>query len=197
MPRSTPPLPRETRDRLECYAALVGKWTRSINLVSERDRESVWPRHVEDSLRLLPLIPKGTARGVDLGSGAGFPGLVVALASGIPFDLVESDQRKAAFLREAQRATDAPVVVHCARIEALALPPAPLVTARALAPLRALLDHASRFLTPDGTALFPKGARADEEIEEAGRHWRMRVRRADDPERAGSTILVVTDLARA
>ena len=184
-------------DRLECYVALVGKWTRSINLVSERDRGFVWPRHVADSLRLLPLIPKGAGRGVDLGSGAGFPGLVVALAAGIPFDLVEADHRKAAFLREAQRATGAPVVVHCSRIEELALPPAPLLTARALAPLPALLEHASRFLSPGGTALFPKGARVEAELDQARRQWRMQARRADDPGRPGSTVLVITGLARA
>ena len=146
-----------------------------------------------DSLRLLPFIPAGTARAIDLGSGAGLPGLVLAVASGIPFDLVESDRRKAAFLTEAQRVTGAPVAVHCARIEEAAIPPAPLVTARALAPLDRLLDLAAPLLAPGGTGLFLKGARVADELEAARLHWRMQVRRegpADQP------ILIITDLAR-
>lgn len=182
---------------LERFAALLQKWTKSINLVSQGDRDLLWPRHILDSLRFLPLLPVGVPRGLDLGSGAGFPGLVVALASGIPFDLVEADQRKAAFLREAQRVTGAPVQVHCTRIEELSLPPAPLITARALAPLAVLMPHAHRLLARGGTALLAKGARVEDEIADAEKHWRMRIRRFDDPSDSGSTILAVTDLAHA
>lgn len=192
-----PALPRGTQDRLEAFVALVEKWTASINLISVGDRRSIWPRHVEDSLRLLPLIPPGAGRAVDLGSGAGFPGLVLALVSGIPFDLIESDRRKAAFLVEAQRVTSAPVQVHCMRIEDATMPRTPLVTARALAPLTALLAFAHARLVPGGTALLPKGLRVDEELAEAHRHWRMRVRRIDDPRRPGSTILAISDLTHA
>jgi len=188
---------RETISRLELYVALVQKWTKSVNLVSRGDHDALWPRHVLDSLRLLPLIPQGTARAIDLGSGAGFPGLVLALASNIPFDLVEADRRKAAFLVEAQRVTGAPVQVHCARIEDVALPPAPLLTARALAPLTTLLGFANRLLRPGGTALFPKGARANEEIAAASQQWFMRVARHDDPRNPGSTILAITELTHA
>jgi len=184
-------------ERLGQYVALVQKWTKSVNLVSQRDHDALWPRHVLDSLRLLPLIPAGATRAIDLGSGAGFPGLVLALASNIRFDLIEADRRKAAFLIEAQRVTDAPVQVHCARIEELDLPAAPLVTARALAPLATLLAYADRFLLPGGTALFPKGARADDEIAAARQQWRMQVRRHDDPRRPASTILAVTGLTHA
>ncbi len=188
---------REAFEQLKTYVALVQKWTKSINLVSQGDQDPVWSRHVLDSLRLLPLMPKGAARGVDLGSGAGFPGLVLALASGIPFDLIEADQRKAAFLVEAQRVTQAPVTIHCARIEDLRLPPAPLVTARALAPLAALLALAHPLLLPGGTALFPKGARSGQEIADAERQWRMQVNRFEDPQHPGSTILAITNLAHA
>ncbi len=187
-------VPRETIERLEQFVALVQKWTQSINLISRGDREVIWPRHVLDSLRLLPLIPKQTVRGLDLGSGAGFPGLVLSLVSGIPFDLVEADQRKAAFLVEAQRITGAPVQVHCTRIENLSLPRVPLITARALAPLTRLLAYADLFLSPGGLALFAKGANADVEIAEARQHWRMQIARSIDPDYPDSTVLAITDL---
>ena len=186
-----------TAERLQQFAALLQKWTETINLVSQSDRGHLWPRHIEDSLRFVPLIPAGASRGMDLGSGAGFPGLVVALASGIPFDLIEADGRKAAFLLEAQRVTGAPVQVHCTRIEELSLPRVPLITARALAPLPALLAHAHRLLAPGGTALFAKGARVDDEIALAEKHWRMRIKRFDHASDPGSTILAVTDVAHA
>lgn len=202
MPRLPPPDPapavsRETLERLQAYAALLAKWTVAINLVAAADRGLIWPRHVADSLRLVPLIPPGTQRGVDLGSGAGLPGLVLAVATGIPFDLIESDRRKAAFLMEAARATAAPVTVHPCRIEEAEVSPAPLVTARALAPLPALLALAAPLLAPGGTALFPKGARAAAELAEARRTWRMAVAQHDDPAHAGSTILAITDLRHA
>ena len=178
------PLPRETEDRLRAYAALLATWTRRISLVSTQDQAQIWTRHVQDSLRLLPLIPPGTTRAIDLGSGAGLPGLVLAIATGIAFDLVESDRRKAAFLTEAARITGAPVQVHAARIEACSIPPAPLVTARALAPLPALLALAAPLLAPGGTALFPKGARAEAEINAARAGWSFTLARhgpADGP----------------
>lgn len=192
-PSGFPSVSRETLDRLHTYAALLEKWTATINLIGASDRGEIWSRHVEDSLRLLPLIPPGTSRGIDLGSGAGLPGLVLAIASGIPFDLVESDRRKAAFLQEAARVTGAPVQVHAARIEVVELPPAPLVTARALAPLNALLALAAPLLTPGGTALFPKGARAAEELEHARQTWRMEVVQHTSPGQPGA-ILSITGL---
>ena len=186
---------RETLEQLKAYCSLVQTWSKSISLVSSRDQPVIWSRHVLDSLRLLPLIPKSVSTGIDLGSGAGFPGLVLSLASGIPFELIEADHRKAAFLTEAQRVTGAKVHIHCVRIEDLNLKPAPLVTARALAPLKLLLAYSHRFLLPNGLALFPKGTRADEEIKEAKQQWHMQVQRFDDAQRPGSTILAVTGLA--
>src|SRR3954452_24024724 len=123
----------EVEVRLRAYASLLARWTRRISLISRRDEGQIWERHVLDSLRLAPLIPPGTGRAIDLGSGAGLPGLVLAVATGGAFDLVEADRRKAAFLLEAQRVTGAPVRVHAARIEQAGLEPAPLITARALA----------------------------------------------------------------
>ena len=187
-------MPDPLEARLGAYAALLERWTQRINLVSRGDAASIWQRHVQDSLRLLPLLPAGVTRGIDLGSGAGLPGLVLALATGLRFDLVEADRRKAAFLQEAQRVTGANVAVHCARIEQVGLAPAGLVTARALAPLPALLTLAAPLLAPGGVALFPKGARAAAEIaaaRDAG--WRFELERAGSAE---SPILVIRGLAR-
>lgn len=164
--------------------------------MSPGDRDALWSRHVGDSLRLLPLIPPGADRGIDLGSGAGLPGLVLAVASGLPFDLVESDRRKAAFLQEAARATGATVTVRCQRIEDGGIPPAPLVTARALAPLPRLLGYAHALLRPGGACLFPKGAELEGELAGCAA-WRMRVERFPAPDRAGSFVLRITELAHA
>jgi 16S rRNA (guanine(527)-N(7))-methyltransferase RsmG len=187
----------ETIGRLRNYVALLLRWNATINLVGRGDSDLVWTRHVADSLRLQSLVPLGTDAATDLGSGAGLPGLVLAVVTGIPFALIEADRRKAAFLLEAARVTAAPVTVHCARIEAAQLPPAPLLTARALAPLPRLLDYAHRLLAPGGACLFPKGAGADAEIA-AARHqgWRFTVEKHDDPAAPDSTVLRVSDLAR-
>lgn len=168
-------------ERLHAYAALLARWTQRINLVSSADRDVIWTRHVQDSLRLLTLIPPGTQRAIDLGSGAGLPGLVLAIASGVRFELVESDRRKCAFLVEAARLTAAPVGVHAARIEACGLVQASLITARALAPLPGLLELAAPLLAPGGTLLAPKGARAGAEIDAARASWDFELEVADDP----------------
>lgn len=175
------PLAPEVRARLEAFVALLGVWTQRINLVSAADRGAVWPRHVADSLRLVPLMPAGVARAIDLGSGAGFPGLVLAVATGVAFVLVESDRRKATFLGEAIRVTGAPASVHCGRIEGCGLPPAGLVTARALAPLGALLGLAAPLLSEGGVMLLPKGVRAEAEVAEAERDWCFGLERRGDP----------------
>jgi 16S rRNA (guanine527-N7)-methyltransferase len=161
----------ETEQRLQAYSQLLLTWTRRINLISAADQPHIWTRHIHDSLRLIPHIPEGTTRAIDLGSGAGLPGLVLAIATGIQFDLIESDRRKAAFLLEAARVTGAPAKIHPTRIEDTAIPPAPLITARALAPLEKLLALATPLLAPGGTMLFLKGARAPEEIAAARQTW--------------------------
>ena len=163
--------------RLRLLVALVERWSPKINLVSRYDLPLLWERHVEDSLALAPLIPPGTAAAIDLGSGAGFPGLVLAIATGISFTLIESDARKAAFLQEAARLTAAPAAVVNARIETAGTTPAPLVTARALAPLARLIGLALPHLAPGGVCLFPKGQDAEAELTAARRVWQMEVER--------------------
>lgn len=159
--------------RLRQFGDLLLRWNRTLNLIAVGDRDMVWDRHIADSLQLVKLMPPGIERAVDLGSGGGFPGLVLAIATGVRFDLIESDRRKAAFLRTAVLETGAAATVHNCRIEDATVPAAPLVTARALAPLPRLLPLALRFLTADGICLFLKGAKAAEELEAAEALWSM------------------------
>ena len=173
---------RETLARLEAYAALLAQWNERINLVSRDTLRDVWRRHFLDSAQLLPHVPAGTRSLADLGSGAGFPGLVLAILGVCGVELVESDARKCAFLREAARIADAPVRVHHARIEAVPSHEVDVVTARACAPLDRLLVMAQRFIAPHTICLFLKGERAGEELTAARRGWTMRA--ACHPSRA-------------
>ncbi len=159
------------------FTKLLLRWNEKINLIGRADVKHLRSRHIIDSLQLAALVPKEVRRAIDLGSGAGFPGLVLAIATGVTFDLVEADHRKAAFLREAIRVTGASAQVYAQRIEACALTPCAMVTARALAPLPALLALAAPMLSPGGICLFPKGENADREISDAASAWTMRVER--------------------
>ncbi len=156
----------------------------------------LWERHIDDSLQLLPFVSPTLERGIDLGSGGGFPGLILALASGVHFDLIEADHRKSAFLREAARVTGAPVDVHTIRVEAAALKPTRMVTARALAPLSDLLDMASPLLSDGGECLFPKGENAAAELTHAGTKWQMQVDRIPSQTSPNACILRISNLAR-
>jgi 16S rRNA (guanine527-N7)-methyltransferase len=187
----------ETAERLKIYAGLLLRWNARINLISRGDEPRVMERHVADALQLAALIPPGVARAVDLGSGGGIPGLILAIATGIPFELVESDKRKAAFLREAARETAAPATVHAMRIEDAAVAPAPLITARALAPIARILDLAAYLLTPGGVFLLPKGLSADQELTDAQREWNMRVEAFPSRTDPGGTLLRLSEVARA
>lgn len=196
MTLTDPDVSRETRARLDAYVMLLQKWTSSINLVSSGDRGALWTRHIQDSIRLVPLCPVGVDRAIDLGSGGGLPGLVLAIVTGIPFELVEADRRKAAFLHEAARLTCAPVTVRCQRIEAGGLARTGLITARALAPLPQLLGYAHPLLQPNGVCLFPKGADAEQEVA-ACTKWSMHVERFPTTANSGSVVLRITQLAHA
>jgi 16S rRNA (guanine527-N7)-methyltransferase len=179
---------------LAAYEALLRKWNATVNLVSAADLPLLWPRHIEDSLQLGFVAGPLPPRAIDFGSGAGFPGLILAIAFGIEVDLIEQDQRKAAFLREAVMVTGAPAHVHAAKIERVTLPPAPLVVSRALAPLPVLLRLAYPLLTPNGFCLFPKSRGALPEITEAERHWSMRIDRLPSSTDANGVILRVSGL---
>ncbi|HTW69990.1 MAG TPA: 16S rRNA (guanine(527)-N(7))-methyltransferase RsmG [Acetobacteraceae bacterium] len=189
-------MPQDAPPALRRYVALLLRWNRAVNLVSPRDVPVLWERHIADSLQLASLWQRRPERAIDLGSGAGFPGLVLAIASGVPFDLVEQDRGKAAFLREAVRVTGAPADVVAAKIENAALRPAPLVTARALAPLPRLLAYAAPLLAPDGECLFLKGRGVEAEIAEARREWTMVVEQIPSCSGGDGVVLRVSRIAR-
>lgn len=166
---------RETLARLESFAGLLERWQAKINLVGPKTLETLWSRHMLDSAQLLPLAGAEARIWTDLGSGGGFPGLVLAILladrAGARVHLVESHARKCAFLAEAARICEAPAEIHRGRIEALDPWPSDVVTARALTALPALLDLAVPFLAPGGVLLFPKGADWARELTEARKSW--------------------------
>jgi 16S rRNA (guanine527-N7)-methyltransferase len=161
------PVSRETLERLDVYVDLLDKWRKTINLISAASFAEVWSRHIADSAQLLALAPNAEIW-VDMGSGAGFPGLVLAIQlSGRPgarVHLIESDQRKSAFLREAARQTGAAAIIHNDRIENAAsriTDAVDAVTARALAPLPQLVAFARIWLDQGATGVFPRGRAAE------------------------------------
>lgn len=163
---------------METLVGVLGRWQAKTNLVAPNTLAHVWTRHVADSLQLLPLIPEDAKTWVDIGSGGGFPAIPIAAAlknrPGFHMHLVESVQRKAAFLREAIRLLHLPATVHNVRIEELRLReigPVDVVSARALAPLNALLGLAAPLVQENAVGLFPKGRDVAVELEEASRYW--------------------------
>lgn len=187
---------RETRQRLQAYADLLTTWNRTINLVAKADIQTLWTRHIDDALQLIPMLPPGIPHAIDIGSGGGIPGLILAIATGIPFHLIEADHRKSAFLREAARLCAAPVTVHTCRIEAANLPAAECVTARALAPLNVLLALAHPLLTSTGTLIAPKGRGVEAELTQAAEQWHMRVSRTPSVTDPAATILQISEVSR-
>ncbi len=188
---------RETLDRLTAYADLLRRWQRAINLVGRATMPDLWRRHMYDSAQLLPLAAADRGPWLDLGSGAGFPGLVLAIMGARDVHLVESDARKAAFLREVARITGTAISLHVARIEEVAPFPAAVVTARALAPLPRLLDLAAPFFASDTVVLFPKGQDVEIELTEAAKCWNMRVERQPSLTDPSGVLLRLTEVSRA
>lgn len=158
---------------LYTYKALLETWQKTINLVSSSTLPQVWERHFEDSLQLLPYLPASASTLIDLGSGAGFPGLVLALCrrDSLKVTLVEADLRKCLFLENVSRETFLNLTIIRSRIEALSPFKQDIVTARALAPLPKLLEYASPFMGERSTAFFLKGKSSEAEIEMAKREW--------------------------
>jgi len=173
------PVSRETVERLERFVDLLLAWQKTTHLVSPASIPKLWTRHVADSLQLLDLAPEARLW-VDLGSGGGFPGLVVACAlagrPGALVHLVESNNRKAAFLREAVRITGAPAVIEAMRIEKFVANFAPVpdvITARALLPFKSLMDQIFSLLSRGALGLFPKGQDVAVELTEATKYWNI------------------------
>jgi 16S rRNA (guanine527-N7)-methyltransferase len=196
-------VPRETIHRLIRYAELLTEWQGRHNLVSARSLLQVWDRHFADSAQLWALAPEADSW-LDLGSGAGFPGLVVAILKAQDPDfrmhLVESTAKKCAFLAEVAQQTQAPVEIHAMRIEELGrrsqyLQPE-IVSARALAPLPRLLDLAVPFFGPGTRGLFLKGRDAERELSEAGKRWSFASRLHPSLTAPHSAIVEIGELAK-
>ena len=191
---------RETSARLEHYAQLLRKWNPRINLVSKASLDALWVRHIIDSAQIFHIASHPVGHWVDLGSGGGFPGLVVALMAmdtGSParVTLVESDARKCAFLRTVIRETGAPATVINQRIEAVNPLQADVISARALSDLAQLLGYASRHLAPTGTAIFPKGETWEKELSDAQSKWNFEYRVDRSETKDGPVILSIAGVA--
>ncbi len=185
-----------TLARLVAYADLLVRWQARINLVGPDTVADLWRRHMLDSAQLFPRLPPGCRRVVDFGSGAGFPGLVLAVMGAPDVHLVESDTRKAAFLREAARVSATQVTVHVGRIERLPPLGADVVTARALAPLAKLLELAAPHLAPGGRCLFLKGRGAEDELTAARKEWMITADRTPSVTDPSGLILELGEIRR-
>ncbi|WP_417320852.1 16S rRNA (guanine(527)-N(7))-methyltransferase RsmG [Emcibacter sp.] len=171
-------VPRETREKLEIYADLLEKWQKRINLVSPTTIKDKWQRHFLDSAQIMEILPpgrKGDLKILDIGSGAGFPGLVLALLGTGEVHLVESNNKKCTFMNQVIRETGAKAAVHCCRIEELAPFPVDFISSRALATIDKLLQLSGRFLSDDTVCLFPKGKIWREELADAEKNWQFDV----------------------
>jgi 16S rRNA (guanine527-N7)-methyltransferase len=189
------PVSRETAERLDLFVDCLLRWQSATNLIAASTVPNVWTRHIADSLQLLPLAPTANVW-IDLGSGAGFPGLVVACAlagrAGAAVHLVESNAKKAAFLREAGRITGAPAVIHHARIENFVEEPhviPEVVTARALAPLDILLGYVAPLMKSGAKALLLKGPDVAGELTQAAKYWHIEASLVPSRTAASSNIV--------
>lgn len=191
---------RETLARLSAYVELLKEWNPKVNLVSQASLRQVWRRHIWDSAQLAPLIREGAESLVDLGSGAGFPGLVLAIMlrdRSMRFVLYESILKKARFLEEVAGRTGTQVEVRASRIEAAKPEPFDVVTARACAPLSRLLSYAVGFQGRNTQYLFLKGRSVEAELFEAHKTWRMSVRQIPSRSDPSGMILDIRELAHA
>jgi 16S rRNA (guanine527-N7)-methyltransferase len=188
---------RETFLPLAAYVALLLKWNKSINLIGPATESDVWARHIDDSSQLVALIPSNATSVVDLGSGAGLPGLVIAmLRPELQVTLVEQDQRKAAFLKEAKRALGLHNVSIAAMDIAKVEAKFDVVTARALAPLSQLLAMAKPLMEEGATCIFPKGANHQSELAEAAKYWGFEHTLKSSATNGQSSLITITKLTK-
>jgi 16S rRNA (guanine527-N7)-methyltransferase len=191
---------RETFDQLETFVALVEKWTPKINLISKSSIPQIWDRHIADSAQIFDLAPT-QGHWLDIGSGGGFPGIVVAILSkgggfGHRFTLIESDQRKCAFLRTASRELSLNIDVLPKRIEDVTSLQADVLTARALTDLTALLGFGDLHLKSGGTAIFPKGMTWQNEHTDAQNRWSYQCEAIKSVTNPAAAVLKIQDIVR-
>ena len=193
---------RETEQKLRGLCDLVKRWNPAVNLVSKSTIADLWGRHLLDSAQLFALRTDTARSWLDLGSGSGFPGLVMAIMAeqhqpDLAVTLVESDRRKSVFLAEAARTLGLRAKIICDRIEDVVPQEADIVSARALSSLTNLCGHVVRHLGPDGIGLFPKGANATSEIAEARLHWHFVVESHVSRTDTSASVLVLKDVRHA
>ena len=186
----------DSREQLEIYAEMLREWTSRINLVAKSTLPELWRRHFLDAAQLLPLVPPDTQSLADLGSGAGFPGLVLALLGVPDVHLFESDQRKAVFLREVARETQTDVTVRSERLEKAESRDFDVITARAFAPLTKLLTLSTNLRGSKTTILLLKGQNVVSELTEAHKIWTMTVSQRPSRSDPQGTILQLTEVCR-
>lgn len=188
---------RETMEALDKYSQLLNKWNKAINLVAPSTLPQLWFRHFLDSAQIQQYIPTKTKTWVDVGSGAGFPGLVLScLNPDIFVTCLESDQRKSVFLQTVIRELDLNAHVIAERIENTSAMNADVISARALAPVSVLLDHAERHLRPGGTAIFLKGSRYLSEVEVARKNWSFDITAYPSKTDQEGAVLIFGDIKR-
>ncbi len=175
---------------------MLEKWNPAINLVGRSTLADAWRRHVQDSAQLLAHAPAGATRWLDLGSGAGFPGLVLAILGAGEVHLVESDGRKATFLAEAARLTESAITLHRGRLERLDSLEPDVITARAFAPLPRLLDLVEAQINEKSVFLLLKGQDIDKELTQATKYWKMRVERMPSLSDSHGTVLRLSEVTR-
>ena len=189
---------RETREKFNRYAELLLKWQKAVNLVSNSTLEDITSRHFLDSVQLIKQIPDKRVKLADMGSGAGFPGLVLAMMGIKEVHLIESDVRKATFLREISREIQTRVFVYDGRVENTIIPNLNFITARALAPLKDLLTLAEKLSAPtqDYTCLFMKGEKTEEEIIKAQKQWDFKIETIQSITSPEGEILKINNIKR-
>ena len=192
---------RETLEKLQIYVQLLRKWNKKINLVAKSTLDAAWTRHIQDSLQLFHVKHQRGGKWTDLGTGGGFPGLVLAITApdfddNLTFTFVESDQRKCAFLRTVLRETSTKADVLATRIEQTPAQESDIVSARALADLTSLLDFTDRHRRPGGVSVFPKGSSWKKEVKKAQESWRFELDVLKSKTAPDSVILKIGEIAR-
>lgn len=191
---------RETLDAFNRYGQALLKWQARINLIGPKTVDDMWRRHFQDSAQLIGVLETRPKSWLDFGSGAGFPGMVVALLladdPAFTMHLVESNGKKASFLREVARETGAPVTVHGVRVETLELDNLDVVSARACSALPKLLDYAEPFCSQDTVLLFPKGQDVDQELTLIPKYWSMALKKFPSHTDPSASIIRIQELHR-
>lgn len=198
---STWDVSRETADRLVAYSEILLQWNARINLIGRATEGDLWHRHIADSAQLFDFLPDPAARWLDIGSGGGLPGIVIAIFAAemrpdLSVMLVESDQRKAAFLRAAARQCGISVDIKAERIEAFKIAPPDVLSARALASLARLFELSEHLVSSETTLLLPKGARWRKEMTEALENWSFDCEETPSSTDEHGVILKIGDLKR-